>query len=73
MYFCQYIRMVEIWSTKKYNTLCRNLHEFPTLEFFFLCTVQEILVIYDSCPLLCPFIAKKLLQKNVINFSISAQ
>ena len=73
LYFCKYIRMVEIWSTEQYNIFFRNLHEFPALEIFFICPAQEILVIYNSCPLLCLCIAKKLLRKIVINFSISAQ
>ena len=30
MYF--YITMVEMQSIKQYNTLCRNLCEFPTLR-----------------------------------------
>ena len=29
--FYKYIRMVEIWSTGQYDTLCRNLHEFPAM------------------------------------------
>ena len=32
--FYKYLIMVEIWSTKQYNILCRNLHEFPALENF---------------------------------------
>ena len=75
MYLYDYIRMVEMWSTKQYNILCKNLHEFPALgkKEKKVCTVQEILVIYNSCPLLCLCIAKKLLQKILINFSISMQ
>ena len=49
------------------------LHEFPALGKNFTCTAQERLVIYKSCPLLCLCITKKLLQKIVINFSISVQ
>ena len=29
--FYKYLTMVEIWSTKQYNILCMNLHEFPAL------------------------------------------
>ena len=43
--FYKYITMVEISSTEQYNILFRNLHEFPVLKTFFICTAQEILVI----------------------------
>ena len=37
-----------------------NLHEFPAAGKKFISTAQEIFVIYNSCPLLCLCIAKKL-------------
>ena len=66
MYCYKYFTMVEIWSTKQYNTLYRNLHEFPALGKKFICTAQEILVVYNSCHPMSFCIAKRLLQKFLL-------
>ena len=47
VFFYKIHRMVEIWSTRQYDTLCRNLHGFPAMEKN-LCTAQEILVNYHQ-------------------------